>query len=69
MRPNGARASNFYRLDLATGVATQLGNTVPASAALNFEIRDLAVWPFFLLAVAGASSDPTKAGGAAEFVS
>jgi hypothetical protein len=42
-RANGARASNTYRLDLATGVATQLGNTVPASALLNFEIRDLAV--------------------------
>ena len=42
-RSNGARASNTYRLDLATGVATQLGNTVPASQLLNFEIRDLAV--------------------------
>jgi hypothetical protein len=42
-RANGARASNTYRLDLATGVATQLGNTVPASTLLNFEIRDLAV--------------------------
>ena len=42
-RPNGARASNTYRLDLATGVATQLGNTVPASQVLNLEIRDLAV--------------------------
>jgi len=42
-RSNGARASNTYRLDLATGVATQLGNTVPASTLLNFEIRDLAV--------------------------
>ncbi|WP_226163873.1 DUF4394 domain-containing protein, partial [Hymenobacter terricola] len=42
-RTNGARASNTYRLDLATGVATQLGNTVPASTVLNFEIRDLAV--------------------------
>ena len=42
-RSNGARATNTYRLDLATGVATQLGNTVPASDLLNFEIRDLAV--------------------------
>ncbi|MBO2012607.1 DUF4394 domain-containing protein, partial [Hymenobacter negativus] len=42
-RANGSRASNTYRLDLATGVATQLGNTVPASTLLNFEIRDLAV--------------------------
>ena len=42
-RTNGTRASNTYRLDLATGVATQLGNTVPASILLNFEIRDLAV--------------------------
>ncbi|GAB2711589.1 hypothetical protein GCM10011495_18580 [Hymenobacter frigidus] len=42
-RSNGARATNTYRLDLATGVATQLGNTVPASNLLNFEIRDLAV--------------------------
>ncbi|GAB3573726.1 hypothetical protein GCM10027345_06850 [Hymenobacter daeguensis] len=42
-RANGSRASNTYRLDLATGLATQLGNTVPASTLLNFEIRDLAV--------------------------
>ncbi|MDB5234423.1 MAG: hypothetical protein JWR44_1416, partial [Hymenobacter sp.] len=42
-RSNGSRASNTYRLDLATGLATQLGNTVPASTVLNFEIRDLAV--------------------------
>ncbi len=43
LRPNGTRASNLYRLDLATGIATLLGNTVPASTLLNFEIRDLAV--------------------------
>ena len=42
-RSNGSRASNTYRLDLGTGVATQLGNTVPASTLINFEIRDLAV--------------------------
>ncbi|MDB5236001.1 MAG: hypothetical protein JWR44_2994, partial [Hymenobacter sp.] len=42
-RSNGSRASNTYRLDLATGLATQLGNTVPASTILNFDIRDLAV--------------------------
>ena len=42
-RANGSRATNTYRLDLATGLATQLGNTVPASTVLNFEIRDLAV--------------------------
>ena len=41
----GTRASNTYRLNLKTGQATQLGNTVPANAALNFEIRDLAVAP------------------------
>ncbi|GAA4371282.1 hypothetical protein GCM10023185_46600 [Hymenobacter saemangeumensis] len=43
VRSNGSRASNTYRLDLSTGLATQLGNTVPASTLVNFEIRDLAV--------------------------
>ncbi|MGI4887057.1 MAG: DUF4394 domain-containing protein [Janthinobacterium lividum] len=43
LRADGTRASNAYRLDLATGLATQLGNTVAASPFLNFEIRDLAV--------------------------
>ncbi len=44
--PSGtfARASNTYRLDLATGLATQLGNTVPSTPNIySFEIRDLAV--------------------------
>ncbi len=45
LRPNGAYASNAYRLDLATGAATLLGNTVPGSLGVNFEIRDLAVAP------------------------
>ncbi|GAB3315876.1 hypothetical protein GCM10027511_26670 [Hymenobacter humi] len=43
LRSNGTRASNLYRLNLATGAATLLGNTVPASTFLNFEIRDVAV--------------------------
>ncbi|MFD1467102.1 T9SS type A sorting domain-containing protein [Hymenobacter caeli] len=30
-------------MDLATGLAKRLGNTVPASTSFNFEIRDLAV--------------------------
>jgi hypothetical protein len=42
-RTNGARSSNTYRLNLNTGVATLLGNTVPASTFYNFEIRDVAV--------------------------
>jgi hypothetical protein len=42
-RPNGSRASNTYRLDLSTGQGLLLGNTVPASTVVNFEIRDLAV--------------------------
>ena len=44
--PSGtfARASNTYRLDLSTGQATQLGNTVPSTPNIySFEIRDLAV--------------------------
>ena len=45
LRPNGAYASNTYRLNLATGVATLLGNTVPGSLVVNFEVRDLAVAP------------------------
>ena len=45
LRPNGAYASNTYRLDLASGAATLLGNTVPGSLVVNFEIRDLAVAP------------------------
>ena len=40
---SGYRSSNLYRLDLATGKATMLGNTVPASVLFNFEIRDVAV--------------------------
>jgi hypothetical protein len=40
---NGARSSNFYRLNLTTGAATLLGNTVPSSTFYNFEIRDVAV--------------------------
>jgi hypothetical protein len=43
LRVNGTRASNTYRLNLTTGAATLLGNTVPASTLLNFEIRDVAV--------------------------
>ena len=43
LRASGARASNLYRLDLATGAALLIGNTVPASTLFNFEIRDLAV--------------------------
>ncbi|MBH8567641.1 DUF4394 domain-containing protein [Microvirga sp. STS02] len=46
VRSSGSRASNTYRLDLATGLATQLGNTVPSTTfpvRFNFEIRDLAV--------------------------
>ncbi|MGY3089475.1 hypothetical protein ACVWYF_002523 [Hymenobacter sp. UYAg731] len=39
----GARASNTYRLNLNTGLATLIGNTVPASQLFNFEVRDLAV--------------------------
>ncbi|SFQ76292.1 DUF4394 domain-containing protein [Hymenobacter arizonensis] len=39
----GARASNLYRLNLTTGVATLLGNTVPGRSFYNFEIRDVAV--------------------------
>jgi len=38
-----SRASDTYRLDLNTGVAAQLANTVPASSFINLEIRDLAV--------------------------
>jgi hypothetical protein len=38
-----SRATNTYRLDLSTGQATQLANTVPASSLINLEIRDLAV--------------------------
>ncbi|MDO7875779.1 DUF4394 domain-containing protein [Hymenobacter sp. ASUV-10] len=38
-----SRASDTYRLDLSTGVATQLANTVPASSFINLEIRDLAI--------------------------
>ncbi|WP_426059452.1 DUF4394 domain-containing protein [Hymenobacter sp. B1770] len=38
---NGGRSSNLYRLNLTTGAATLLGNTVPA--VYNFEIRDVAV--------------------------
>jgi hypothetical protein len=44
--PSGtfARATNTYRLNLSTGEATQLGNTVPSTPnVFNFEIRDLAV--------------------------
>jgi len=40
---NGTASSNTYRVDLSTGQATILGNTVPASTLFNFEIRDLAV--------------------------
>jgi hypothetical protein len=40
---NGARSSNLYRLNLTTGAATLLGNTVPSSTLYNFEIRDVAV--------------------------
>ena len=36
-------SSNFYVLDLATGLATRRGNTVPASTP--FEIRDIAAAP------------------------
>ena len=45
VRSSGSRASNTYRIDLATGVATQLGNTVLSTAfpRFNFEIRDLTV--------------------------
>lgn len=43
VRPNGFSASNTYSLNLSTGLATMLGNTVPASGLFNFEIRDLAV--------------------------
>ncbi len=44
-RSNGNRASNTYRLNLKTGQATQLGNTIPSTPTnfFNFEIRDLAV--------------------------
>ena len=44
-RSNGTRASNLYTFNLATGAARLLGNTVPASNAFNFEVRDIAVSP------------------------
>ncbi|MBF9142843.1 DUF4394 domain-containing protein [Hymenobacter properus] len=40
---NGSGGSNFYTLDLSTGQATSVGNTVPAAA--GFEIRDIAAQP------------------------
>ena len=40
---NGVSSSNFYSLALATGVATKLGNTVPASLSTPFDVRDIAV--------------------------
>ncbi|MBD2723664.1 DUF4394 domain-containing protein [Hymenobacter armeniacus] len=40
---NGTGGSNLYTLNLGTGQATLVGNTVPAAAA--FEIRDIAAQP------------------------
>jgi hypothetical protein len=42
-RPNGTASSNTYRINLSTGQAILMGNTIPASNLFNFEIRDLAV--------------------------
>ena len=44
-RSNGTRASNLYTVNLTTGAARLLGNTVPASTAINFEVRDIAISP------------------------
>jgi hypothetical protein len=40
---SGVSSSNFYSLDLSTGMATLRGNTVPASAFTPLDIRDIAV--------------------------
>jgi hypothetical protein len=40
---SGVSSSNFYSLDLSTGMATLRGNTVPASALTPLDIRDIAV--------------------------
>jgi hypothetical protein len=40
---SGVSSSNFYSLDLSTGMATLRGNTIPASAFTPLDIRDIAV--------------------------
>jgi hypothetical protein len=40
---NGVSSSNFYALNLTTGMATLRGNTVPASTLTPLDIRDIAV--------------------------
>jgi hypothetical protein len=40
---SGVSSSNFYSLDLSTGMATLRGNTVPALALTPLDIRDIAV--------------------------
>ena len=48
---NGAGGSNFYTLNLGTGQATLVGNTIPT--AVGFEIRDIAAQPSATLTTSG----------------
>jgi hypothetical protein len=40
---SGVSSSNFYTLDLSTGMATLRGNTIPASQITPLDVRDIAV--------------------------
>ncbi|GAB3573720.1 hypothetical protein GCM10027345_06840 [Hymenobacter daeguensis] len=59
--------SNFYTLNLETGLATLVGNTVPQQA--NFEIRDIAAVPATTLATSGQLIYAVSGGQLVSFLS
>jgi hypothetical protein len=59
--------SNLYTLNLETGLATLVGNTVPAAA--NFEIRDIAAVPSATLTTSGQTLYAVSGGQLVSFLS
>jgi hypothetical protein len=59
--------SNLYTLNLETGLATLVGNTVPAAA--NFEIRDIAAVPAATLTTSGQLIYAVSGGQLVSFLS
>jgi hypothetical protein len=59
--------SNLYTLNLETGLATLVGNTVPAAA--NFEIRDIAAVPAATLTTSGQRLYAVSGGQLVSFLS
>ena len=59
--------SNLYTLNLETGLASIVGNTVPASS--NFEIRDIAAVPSATLSTSGQTIYAVSGGQLVSFLS